>query len=191
MRSERERGDRTHERAPLGWASGRRSRIGVFSSDRGYSRNWKSPAHEEFLNGGAFSHGEDAGAIEPEVLESGIRAREVVRALPSLGKLVVGLIGDRRVPLRKKLFLGLTGAYLLLPFDLLPDFLPGLGQADDLVLVLFALERLVVDTPDYVLLEHWDRDPALLLRIVAALRARPKGFRKAMSSTVRQSQNME
>lgn len=123
------------------------------------------------------------------MLESGIRAREVVTALPSLGKLVVGLIGDRRVPLRKKIFLGLTGAYLLLPFDLLPDFLPGLGQADDVLLVLFALERLVVDTPDHVLLDHWDRDPAVLLRIVAALRTRPKGFRKAVWRTVRRSRN--
>lgn len=42
---------------------------------------------------------------------------------------------DKRTPLAAKLLLLLALAYLLLPFDLVPDFIPVLGQIDDLVIV--------------------------------------------------------
>jgi len=38
-------------------------------------------------------------------------------------------------PLIAKIFLGLAVGYLLLPFDLIPDFIPVLGQLDDVVLI--------------------------------------------------------
>ncbi len=38
-------------------------------------------------------------------------------------------------PIIAKFFLGLAIGYLLLPFDLIPDFIPVLGQLDDVVLI--------------------------------------------------------
>lgn len=38
-------------------------------------------------------------------------------------------------PMLAKILLGLAVGYVLLPFDLIPDFLPGIGQLDDLVIV--------------------------------------------------------
>ncbi len=45
------------------------------------------------------------------------------------------VMADPRVPNAAKFLLGCAIAYLLSPIDLIPDFLPGIGQLDDLVIV--------------------------------------------------------
>lgn len=40
-----------------------------------------------------------------------------------------------KTPWLAKLFLGIAVAYLLLPFDLIPDFIPVLGQLDEVVII--------------------------------------------------------
>ena len=40
-----------------------------------------------------------------------------------------------KTPVLAKIFLGLAIAYVLMPFDLIPDFIPVIGQLDDLVIV--------------------------------------------------------
>ena len=61
---------------------------------------------------------------------------------------------DARVPTRHKLLLALTIPYLASPIDLIPDFVPVLGQLDDVVLVAFVLRRVVRANPELVR-EHW------------------------------------
>lgn len=53
-------------------------------------------------------------------------------------------------------------AYLLSPIDIIPDFLPGLGQLDDLLILALALNQLLGAVPEAVLLEHWDGESDLL-----------------------------
>ncbi len=45
------------------------------------------------------------------------------------------LLRDKRTPILPKILLGLAVGYVLLPFDLIPDFLPVIGHLDDLVIV--------------------------------------------------------
>ena len=59
------------------------------------------------------------------------RAREMKQ---NLGAAALCL-KDPRVPLAPKIILAVTVAYALSPIDLIPDFIPFLGQLDDLILV--------------------------------------------------------
>ncbi|HKK09105.1 MAG TPA: DUF1232 domain-containing protein [Gemmatimonadota bacterium] len=98
-------------------------------------------------------------------LPSPRRIKDALRGLPGFLRLLWRLVRDPRVSrLDRGLFLG-TLAYLFMPLDLVPDWIPVAGELDDLVLVLFALDRLLYRTPEEVLLEHWEGDPASLLAL--------------------------
>lgn len=89
------------------------------------------------------------------VAPGSMRWRELVRFLPDVGRLLVDLGRDQRVPLRAKLVAGLLALYLFSPLDLVPDVLPGPGQVDDLALALVALRHLCRSAGYDVLHELW------------------------------------
>jgi uncharacterized membrane protein YkvA (DUF1232 family) len=73
--------------------------------------------------------------------------------VPLLVNIAWGLFRDKRVPLPLKA--GLLGvlAYVASPIDIIPDFIPGIGMVDDLVLLLAALEMFVRWAPPEVVEE--------------------------------------
>jgi uncharacterized membrane protein YkvA (DUF1232 family) len=80
---------------------------------------------------------------------------ETIRQIPNYLKLFVGLLRDRRVSTVDKLLVAGAIAYVLSPFDLIPDFIPFLGEVDDVFLVLTALQRLIGNAGRRVVLDHW------------------------------------
>ncbi len=56
-----------------------------------------------------------------------------------------------QTPWIAKLFLGLAVGYLLLPFDLIPDFIPVLGQLDDVVIIPILLYMALVFIPQWII----------------------------------------
>ncbi|MDP9261137.1 MAG: DUF1232 domain-containing protein [Actinomycetota bacterium] len=81
------------------------------------------------------------------------------------------LLADPRVPRRRKLvFVGLV-AYLALPFDLVPDFIPIVGQLDDVIVVALVLRSFIRTAGGALLREHWpgpERSLELMIRAAQA-----------------------
>lgn len=82
--------------------------------------------------------------------------RRLLLAIPRFLLLIARLLGDRRVSAADKAILGAAAAYALTPLDLIPDFLPFVGQLDDLFLLALALDRLIARAGPELVLEHWD-----------------------------------
>lgn len=82
-----------------------------------------------------------------------------LRRLPTTRKVEVvrRLAVDRRLPLAVRLIPWILAAYLLLPFDLVPDFIPVLGQLDDVAIIALALWAIVRLVPPALFEEHLDR----------------------------------
>lgn len=112
----------------------------------------------------------EADLPEPGERRPGLRRLvALVTELPAFGKLLFRLLGDGRVSVVDRALFGATLVYLVSPVDVVPDWIPGLGQLDDLLLVLISMDRLLYRTDAGVLLEHWDGDPEVLLDLRGAL----------------------
>jgi uncharacterized membrane protein YkvA (DUF1232 family) len=82
-----------------------------------------------------------------------------IRDLPNFLRLLYGLMTDRRVEPLDKALVGAAIAYVLMPFDFIPDIVGFFGQVDDIFLLVLALRRLMNNAGRRVLLDHWMGDP--------------------------------
>lgn len=98
-------------------------------------------------------------------VQASLLARDAVLMLPNLIKLVGRLLKDPRVPRRSKVALGLAAAYVASPIDLVPEFIPVIGWADDVLFILFAIDSLIERSGPEVVAEHWDGPGDLLAMI--------------------------
>ena len=95
-------------------------------------------------------------------------ARALATFIPDCIVLVTRLARDPRVPRRRKLLLFALVAYLSLPFDLVPDFIPVAGQLDDAIIVALVLRHFVRAGGEPMIRELWpgpERSLALILRL--------------------------
>ena len=109
-----------------------------------------------------------------------------IRQLPQYLRLLGGLVTDRRVSFVDKLLVVGAIGYIVMPIDLIPDFIPFFGEIDDVFLLVLALQRLVQNAGRVVLLDHWTGDPSDLadLNLRGALTAAafflPKRIRRRL-----------
>jgi uncharacterized membrane protein YkvA (DUF1232 family) len=82
-----------------------------------------------------------------------------VSELPRFLRLLWGLVTDARVAMIDKVLVAGAIAYIVMPVDLIPDFIPFLGEVDDVYLLVLALRRLLQNAGKSVLLAHWTGDP--------------------------------
>ena len=108
-------------------------------------------------------------------------ARAFATFIPDCIVLVTRLARDPRVPRRRKVLLIALVAYLSLPFDLVPDFIPVAGQLDDAIIVALVLRHFIKAGGEQMIRELWpgpEQSLALILRL-----ARPRGLQRERDAT--------
>lgn len=103
------------------------------------------------------------------------RLRDALRLVPDVIRLLRRLAGDRTMPRSVRFRLWLLRIYLISPIDLIPDFIPVLGYADDAIIVAIALRSITRRAGPEALERHWPGTPEGLatLRTLAGLGAAP------------------
>lgn len=93
-----------------------------------------------------------AGRARPDLVET-------VRLLPDLVRLLSRLARDRSLSCGVRARLWLLLGYLVLPIDIVPDFLPLIGYADDAIIVGLVLRSVVRSAGFEALEAHWPGSP--------------------------------
>jgi uncharacterized membrane protein YkvA (DUF1232 family) len=85
---------------------------------------------------------------------------DALKVLPDTIRLVRRLATDPDLPPSVRRTLWLLGLYLASPIDLIPDFVPVLGYADDAIVAAVALRRVVRVAGPQALDRHWSGSSA-------------------------------
>jgi uncharacterized membrane protein YkvA (DUF1232 family) len=116
------------------------------------------------------------------------RMKNLLMFIPNMVLLCVRLLTDGRVPRTEKVLVAGAIIYAVIPFDLIPDMIPFVGQLDDAYLIAITLMRLMDRTDANVLREHWNGggDIVVLVESMAVLSAKllPKRIRRVLTSRV-------
>src|SRR5205823_5458739 len=98
----------------------------------------------------------------------GANARALARFIPDCVVLFRRLLSEPGIPRRHRLLLLAMIAYLAMPFDLIPDFIPIAGQLDDAIIVALVLRAVLRAAGAEVIRQHWP-GPTASLDIVLRL----------------------
>jgi len=96
------------------------------------------------------------------------RTRELVAFAPNCVILLRRLRRDHRLPVRGRLALALALAYLVSPIQLIPNFVPVVGQTDDILVLMAALRYTCRHLPRGAVEAAWPGDPRYLDRLLGA-----------------------
>jgi uncharacterized membrane protein YkvA (DUF1232 family) len=103
-----------------------------------------------------------------EAETGGNAAVSLLRLLGDVILLLKDLATDPRVPSTDKIVAGAAAAYLISPIDIIPDWIPVAGQADDLAVIAMAFRRLLNSAGYDLIYEKWrgtDEGLALVLTL--------------------------
>jgi uncharacterized membrane protein YkvA (DUF1232 family) len=88
-----------------------------------------------------------------------VSMRDALRLLPDVVRLIKGLATDPGVPRMVRVELVLVLAFMASPIDLIPDFIPVIGMADDVILVALVLRSVTRIAGPAALTKHWPGTP--------------------------------
>ena len=116
------------------------------------------------------------------------RMQNLLMFVPNMVLLCGRLMVDPRVPTKERVLVAGAIVYALVPFDLIPDMLPFVGQIDDAYLIALSLLRLTTVADPMIVREHWrgGGDVVELLGATAMIASKllPKRIRRVLTSHV-------
>src|SRR5215813_668681 len=83
------------------------------------------------------------------------KLRELLLFIPNLLRLLYDLLRDPRISQADKAILAGVIMYVIVPIDVIPDFIPFVGMVDDSYLIAISLLRLLNRADRQVVLDHW------------------------------------
>ena len=96
--------------------------------------------------------------------------RDAVRLLPDTLRLIRRIAGDRTIPRRTRALVWLLLVYLAVPIDIVPDFIPVIGYADDAIITSLVLRHVLRRAGHDKLRGHWPGSPEGLSTLTRLLR---------------------
>jgi len=96
--------------------------------------------------------------------------RDAVRLLPDTLRLIRRVAADRTIPRRTRALVWLLLVYLAVPIDLVPDFVPVIGYADDAIITSLVLRHVLRRAGQGKLRAHWPGSPEGLATLTKLLR---------------------
>ena len=109
-------------------------------------------------------------AVRPK----GLSATDAARLLPDLARLVRDLARDRSIPWRVRARVWFLLAWLASPIDLIPDIIPVIGFADDLIVAYLVLRSVARAAGNEKIAQHWHGGPEGLVALERLLRIAPE-----------------
>lgn len=88
-----------------------------------------------------------------------MRLKDLLRLVPDVIRLLRRLAADPTLPRGLRIKLALLVGYLISPIDLVPDFIPIVGYADDAIIVALALRSVARSAGADALDRHWPGTP--------------------------------
>lgn len=90
---------------------------------------------------------------------------EYAMIVPDIVALFWRLFRDKRVSIKVKILIGGIIAYLASPVDILPDFIPFIGQIDDVAIAFFGLHKVIEEVPNEIILQNWQGKEDIILKV--------------------------
>ena len=116
------------------------------------------------------------------------RMKNLLLFVPNMVFLCGRLMVDPRVPTKERVLVAGAIVYAIVPFDLIPDMIPFVGQIDDAYLIALSLLRLATVTDPKVVREHWrgGGDVVELIGATAMIASKllPKKIRRVLTAHV-------
>lgn len=101
--------------------------------------------------------------LEDKLPEKSKKYKDYIFVIPDIVSLIYRLLKDKRVPIKTKIMISATIAYITVPTDIIPDNIPFIGKIDDVGVLFFALNKILKDVPLDIIIENWQGENEILI----------------------------
>lgn len=108
--------------------------------------------------------------ISAKVPEKYKKIVEYSMFIPDITALLCRLYRDKRVSIGVKIKAAAVIAYIVSPIDILPDFIPFIGQVDDVAIAFFGINAIFNEVPENIILENWQSEKNIILIVRRAVK---------------------